>query len=70
MIDGKDGYLIPGLIDGHVHLDVLPVLRPEDEAKHPGLAEALCDPSRRAVSDGAAKNEKGPVITGPFHVVV
>ena len=41
MMDGGGGYLIPGLIDGHVHLDVLPVLRPEDEAKHPGLAEAL-----------------------------
>lgn len=40
-IDGQGGYLIPGLIDGHVHLDSLPVLRPEDEAKHPGLAEAL-----------------------------
>lgn len=41
MVDGGGGFLIPGLIDGHVHLDVLPVLRPEDEAKHPGLSEAL-----------------------------
>jgi imidazolonepropionase-like amidohydrolase len=48
MIDGKDGYLIPGLIDGHVHLDVLPVLRPEDEAKHPGLAEALREQEPRS----------------------
>jgi imidazolonepropionase-like amidohydrolase len=40
-LDGGGGFLIPGLIDGHVHLDVLPVLRPEDEAKHPGLGEAL-----------------------------
>jgi len=47
-IDGEDGFLIPGLIDGHVHLDVLPVLRPEDEAKHPGLAEALREQEPRS----------------------
>jgi imidazolonepropionase-like amidohydrolase len=47
-IDGGGGFLIPGLIDGHVHLDVLPVLRPEDEAKHPGLAEALREHETRS----------------------
>jgi imidazolonepropionase-like amidohydrolase len=47
-IDGGGGYLIPGLIDGHVHLDVLPVLRPEDEAKHPGLSEALREQEPRS----------------------
>lgn len=47
-IDGQDDFLIPGLIDGHVHLDVLPVLRPEDEAKHPGLAEALREQEPRS----------------------
>jgi len=48
MIDGEGGYLMPGLIDGHVHLDVLPVLRPEDEAKHPGLGEALREQEPRS----------------------
>lgn len=48
MIDGEGGYLMPGLIDGHVHLDVLPVLRPEDEEKHPGLAEALREQEPRS----------------------
>ncbi len=47
-IDGEGGFLIPGLIDGHVHLDVLPVLRPEDEAKHPGMAEALREQEPRS----------------------
>lgn len=47
-IDGEGGYLMPGLIDGHVHLDVLPVLRPEDEAKHPGLTEALREQEPRS----------------------
>lgn len=47
-LDGDGGFLIPGLIDGHVHLDVLPVLRPEDEVKHPGLAEALRDQEPRS----------------------
>jgi hypothetical protein len=47
-IDGEGGFLIPGLIDGHVHLDVLPVLRPEDEAKHPGLGEALREQEPRS----------------------
>jgi len=48
VIDGEGGFLIPGLIDGHVHLDVLPVLRPQDEAKHPGLAEALREQEPRS----------------------
>jgi imidazolonepropionase-like amidohydrolase len=48
MIDGAGGYLIPGLIDGHVHLDVLPVLRPEDETKNSGLAEALREQEPRS----------------------
>jgi imidazolonepropionase-like amidohydrolase len=47
-MDGGGGFLIPGLIDGHVHLDVLPVLRPEDEAKHPGLAGALREQEPRS----------------------
>lgn len=47
-LDGGGGFLIPGLIDGHVHLDVLPVLRPEDEAKHPGLSEALREQEPRS----------------------
>lgn len=48
VIDGEGGYLMPGLIDGHVHLDVLPVLRPEDEARHPGLSEALREQEPRS----------------------
>jgi imidazolonepropionase-like amidohydrolase len=48
VIDGGGGYLIPGLIDGHVHLDVLPVLRPQDEAKHPGLSEELREQEPRS----------------------
>jgi hypothetical protein len=35
-IDGEDGFLIPGLIDGHVHLDVLPVLRAGRRGKASG----------------------------------
>lgn len=47
-IDGGGGYLVPGLIDGHVHLDVLPVVRPQDEAKHPGLSSALREQEPRS----------------------
>jgi imidazolonepropionase-like amidohydrolase len=47
-LDGEGGFLIPGLIDGHVHLDVLPVLRPEDEAKHPGLGQVLREQEPRS----------------------
>jgi imidazolonepropionase-like amidohydrolase len=37
-IDGAGRYLIPGLIDSHVHLGEVPGMRAEDEAAHPELA--------------------------------
>lgn len=47
-IDGDGGHPVPGLIDGRVHLDMLPVLRPEDEVKYPGPGEALREQEPRS----------------------
>jgi imidazolonepropionase-like amidohydrolase len=38
VIEGTGRYLIPGLIDGHVHLGEVPGMQGEQEAKHPDLA--------------------------------
>lgn len=39
-IDGRGKFLVPGLIDSHVHLGEVPGMRPEQEAAHPALAAA------------------------------
>jgi imidazolonepropionase-like amidohydrolase len=39
-IDGKGLYLVPGLIDSHVHLNLIPGMFPEHERAHPDLARA------------------------------
>lgn len=39
-IDGTGRYLIPGLIDSHVHLDQVAGMTPEHEAAHPEIAAA------------------------------
>ena len=40
IIDGRGRYLVPGLIDGHVHLTEVPGLRPDVAAKRPELVES------------------------------
>jgi imidazolonepropionase-like amidohydrolase len=40
-IDGGGKFLIPGLIDGHVHLGSPPGMNYEDQQNHPDVAEAL-----------------------------
>jgi imidazolonepropionase-like amidohydrolase len=40
VIDGAGRFLIPGLIDGHVHLAEVPGVRPEDEAAMKDVVEA------------------------------
>lgn len=39
-IDGDGHFLAPGLIDGHTHLDEIPGMIPEQEARHPEIAAA------------------------------
>jgi len=39
VLDGSGKYLIPGLIDSHVHLRGVPGMLPAHEAKYPKLAE-------------------------------
>jgi len=39
-IDGRGRYLVPGLIDGHVHLTEVPGMTPDAAAKRPDLVEA------------------------------
>jgi imidazolonepropionase-like amidohydrolase len=40
VIDGAGRYLVPGLIDSHVHLGDIPGMRPDQEARHPAIAAA------------------------------
>ena len=40
IIDGRGRYLVPGLIDGHVHLTEIPGMTPEAAAKRPEIVEA------------------------------
>lgn len=39
-IDGTGRFLVPGLIDSHVHLTEVPGMRAEHEARHPQIAAA------------------------------
>jgi imidazolonepropionase-like amidohydrolase len=39
-LDGRGLYLIPGLIDGHVHLGTIPGMTDEQEHGHPDIAHA------------------------------
>ena len=39
-LDGTGLYLVPGLIDSHVHLDQVPGMTPEHERLHPAMARA------------------------------
>jgi len=43
VIDGSGLFLAPGLIDSHVHLNSIPGMTPEQEAKHPEIAKAARD---------------------------
>jgi len=40
VIDGTGFYLVPGLIDSHVHLSEIPGMRPDQEQAHPDIAKA------------------------------
>lgn len=40
ILDGTDLYLIPGLIDSHVHLGAVPGMTDEQEKAHPDIARA------------------------------
>jgi imidazolonepropionase-like amidohydrolase len=40
VVDGRGRYLVPGLIDGHVHLAFVPGMTPDQEAAKPALVEA------------------------------
>ena len=40
VIDGKGLYLVPGLIDSHVHLTNVPGMTPQQEHLHPDIAQA------------------------------
>lgn len=40
IIDGSGLFLTPGLIDSHVHLGDIPGMTPEQEARHPDIANA------------------------------
>ena len=40
VIDGRGRYLVPGLIDGHVHLTEIPGMSPDAAAKRPELVES------------------------------
>ena len=42
-LDGTDLYLIPGLIDSHVHLGGIPGMTDEQEKAHPDIARAARD---------------------------
>ncbi len=42
-LDGTNLYLIPGLIDSHVHLGAIPGMTDEQEKAHPGIARAARD---------------------------
>jgi hypothetical protein len=42
-LDGTNLYLIPGLIDSHVHLDAIPGMTDEQEKTHPDIARATHD---------------------------
>ncbi len=48
IIDGAGRYLVPGLIDSHVHLGDLPGFRPEDVEAHPDAAAAATAQTPRA----------------------
>jgi imidazolonepropionase-like amidohydrolase len=39
-VDGSRLFLVPGLIDSHVHLSGIPGMRPDQEAEHPDIAAA------------------------------
>jgi imidazolonepropionase-like amidohydrolase len=39
-VDGSGLFLVPGLIDSHVHLGGIPGMRPDQEAEHPDIAAA------------------------------
>ena len=40
VIDGTGLYLVPGLIDSHVHLSEIPGMRVDQEQAHPDIAKA------------------------------
>jgi len=40
VVEGSGLYLVPGLIDSHVHLSEIPGMTPEQEAAHPDIAKA------------------------------
>jgi imidazolonepropionase-like amidohydrolase len=40
VIDGKGLFLVPGLIDSHVHLYYIPGMLPDQEQAHPDIAQA------------------------------
>jgi imidazolonepropionase-like amidohydrolase len=42
-LDGTNLYLIPGLIDSHVHLGAIPGMTEEQEKAHPDIAQAARD---------------------------
>jgi imidazolonepropionase-like amidohydrolase len=39
-VNGSGLFLVPGLIDSHVHLGAIPGMRPDQEAQHPDIAAA------------------------------
>jgi imidazolonepropionase-like amidohydrolase len=39
-VNGAGLFLVPGLIDSHVHLGAIPGMRPDQEAQHPDIAAA------------------------------
>ena len=48
VIDARGLFLTPGLIDAHVHLGDVPGMRPDQEAAHPGIANAAFDQMPRS----------------------
>jgi imidazolonepropionase-like amidohydrolase len=43
VMDGSGLFLVPGLIDSHVHLGQIPGMTPDQEAQHPDIAKAARD---------------------------
>jgi imidazolonepropionase-like amidohydrolase len=48
VVDGRGRFLIPGLIDSHVHTGAVNGMRPQDEAAHPEIAKAARDQISRS----------------------
>ncbi|AEP31426.1 amidohydrolase family protein [Brumicola nitratireducens] len=48
LIDAKDRYLIPGLIDSHVHLAKVPGMNRRQQKMHPQLVESYIDQQPRS----------------------